>query len=114
MIESPSGRVLEKAPRWDLTGTEACGGGKVFWWTLLLVWEYLGIYRAKSRVGGLSGCALRACGPLETLLTPSPSSVDVFWSKKNHRKVLFCLDSVWYSFSVKLKNKEKTETGTGL
>ena len=24
------------------------------------------------------------------------------------------LDPVWYSFSVELKNKEKTETGTGL
>ena len=29
-------------------------------------------------------------------------------------EVLFRLDSVWYSFSIKLKNKEKTETGTGL
>ncbi len=29
MINSPSGRVPEKAPRWDLTGTEGCGGGKV-------------------------------------------------------------------------------------
>jgi hypothetical protein len=28
MIESPSGKVPEKAPRWDLTGTEACGGRK--------------------------------------------------------------------------------------
>ena len=27
MIESPSGRMPEKAPRWDLMGTEDCGGG---------------------------------------------------------------------------------------
>ena len=53
MIEFPSGRVPKKAPRWDLTGTEACGGGKVFWRTLLVVWEYFGIYRARIRVGGL-------------------------------------------------------------
>ena len=33
---------------------------------------------------------------------------------KNIVKVLFRLDSVWYSFSAKLKNKEKTGTGTGL
>ena len=53
MMESPSGRVPEKAPRWDLMGTEACGGRKVFWCMLLIVWEYLGIYSAKIRVGGL-------------------------------------------------------------
>ena len=52
VIESPSGRVLEKAPRWDLMGTEGYGGGKVFWWTLLVVWEYLEIYRPRIRVGG--------------------------------------------------------------
>ena len=32
MIESPSGRTPEKVPRWDLMGTEGCGGGKVFSW----------------------------------------------------------------------------------
>ena len=50
MIESPSGRVLEKAPRWDLMGTEGCGGGKV---VLLLPWMFLGyksIYRRKIQV----------------------------------------------------------------
>ena len=104
MIESPSGRVPEKAPRWDLTGIEGYGGGIVFWWTLLVVWDYLGIYGTEREVGGLArgpqarGAPLRvrpeACGVLGTLLAPSPSSVDVFWSKKNHRKVLFCLESV--------------------
>ena len=29
VIESPSGKTLEKAPRWDLMGIEGCGGGKV-------------------------------------------------------------------------------------
>ena len=41
VIESPSGRMLEKAPRRDLTGTEGCGSGKVFSWMLLVVWEYM-------------------------------------------------------------------------
>ena len=27
VIDSPSGGALEKAPRWDLLGTEGCGGG---------------------------------------------------------------------------------------
>ena len=33
---------------------------------------------------------------------------------KNQRNFLGHLDFVCYSFFVKLKNKEKTETGTGL
>ena len=32
---SPSGRAPEKAPRWDLTGTEGCGDGKVVLWLLI-------------------------------------------------------------------------------
>ena len=28
----PSDKTPEKAPRWDLTGTEGYGGGKVFLW----------------------------------------------------------------------------------
>ena len=55
MIKSLSDGVLEKAPRWDLMGTEASGGGKVFSWTPLMVWEYFRIYRAKREVGGLPG-----------------------------------------------------------
>ena len=43
--------------------------------------------------------------PLRWVVSSLPQT---FWSKKNHCKVLFRLDSVWYSFSVKLKNKEKT------
>ena len=53
VTESPSGRVPEKAPRWDLMGTEGYGGGKVVWWMLLVVWEYLGIYSEGIRVGGV-------------------------------------------------------------
>jgi len=41
MIESPSGRMPEKAPRWNLMGIEGCGSGKVFSWMLLVVWEYM-------------------------------------------------------------------------
>ena len=47
VIESPSGRSPKKAPRWVLTGTEGCGGGKVVSW---LPWMFLGyksIYRRK-------------------------------------------------------------------
>ena len=37
-----------------------------------------------------------------------------FGPSKIISKVLFHLDSVWYSFFVKLKNKEKTGSGIGL
>ena len=50
VIESPSGRLPEKATRLDLTGIEASGGGKVFSWLFLVSREYLGIYRPKNRV----------------------------------------------------------------
>ena len=41
--------------RWDLTGTEGCGGGKVFQWMPLLVWGYMGIYRQKDQVKRVMG-----------------------------------------------------------
>ena len=48
----PSGRSPEKAPRWDLTGTEGCGGGKVVSWLPLMFLGYKSIYRRKKYVGG--------------------------------------------------------------
>ena len=45
VIDSPSGRSPEKAPRWDLTGTEGCGGGKVVSWLPLMFLGYKSIYR---------------------------------------------------------------------
>ena len=104
MIESPSGRMLKKAPRWDLMGTEGCDGGKVFSWMLLVVWnicEYIG---GRARSGGHRGAhkvgvpplgrALHPCRCLVALLTWTSSPLGVFWSKKNHREVLFRLDSI--------------------
>ena len=124
MIESPSGRVPEKAPRWDLTRTEACGGRKVFLVCPLVYGEYLGIYGAKIRVrvvpswptslgGATLGRASRACGPLMAPLASSRIFMVVFWSKKNRQKVSFRFDSIWYWFSIKDKNNEKAVTGTG-
>ena len=91
MIESPSGRTPEKAPRWDLTGTEGCGGGKVFSWMPLLVWgyvwEYIGAEISSGSARGAhkgGGRALHPCGCLVAPPTSSPSLLVVFWSKKNH------------------------------
>ena len=91
VIESPFSRMPEKAPRWDLTVTEGCGGGKVFSWMPLVVWEYIG-ERIRSR--GARGAhkgegrALCPCGRLVAPPTSSPSLLVVFWSKKNHREGL--------------------------
>jgi len=65
VIESPSGRLPEKAPRWDLTGTEASGGGKVFSWLVLVLGEYSGIYRPKNRVKRpAEGLSRPRCDPI--------------------------------------------------
>ena len=49
MIESPSGRTLEKAPRWDLTGIEGCGGGNVYLWLPLRFFGYMvGVWYRES------------------------------------------------------------------
>ena len=50
VINSLSGRLPEKAPRLDLMGTEAPGGGKVFFGVVLILGVFLGIYRMKIRV----------------------------------------------------------------
>ena len=55
MIDAPFGGALEQAPRWDLVGTEGCGGGIRFLAPYLIVWGYVGIYRRKEYVGGAIG-----------------------------------------------------------
>ena len=72
---------------------------------------------ATTRVGGTPrgvGRALYPRGGLGTLLVHLRYSVGFFWLKNNLREILGQLNSIWYSFSAILKNKEKTETGTGL
>ena len=45
VIDSPSDGAPEKAPRWDLTGTEGCGGGKSVSWLSWMFSGYKSIYR---------------------------------------------------------------------
>ena len=92
----PLRQITGKAPRLDLSGTEASGGGKVLSWLFLVLGEYLGIYRTKIRVRGPAGGpqargrppplgrALQACDLPAGLLPSSPSLAGFFWSKKNH------------------------------
>ena len=55
MIDAPSGGAPEQARRWDLVGTEGCGGGIRFLAPYLIVWGYVGIYRRKEYAGGATG-----------------------------------------------------------
>ena len=76
MVDSPSGRVPEKASRWDVAITEACGGGKSILGGSLLVTRFYRIYRVLIRsnegMWGPQGTWARlppghthvACGPL--------------------------------------------------
>ena len=52
VMDAPSSGAPEQAPRWDLVGTEGCGGGIRFLAPYLIVWGYVGIYRRKEYVGG--------------------------------------------------------------
>ena len=110
-----------KGPRWDLMGTEGCGGGKVVSWLPSKVLGCLSIYiGGRSRSGGhrgahkVGGHALNPCGRLVALLTCTPSLLGVFWSKKNHREsfIPFGLRLI-FLFCETLK-QGKTGTGTGL
>ena len=52
MVDSPSGRALVEAPRWDLADTEGYGGGNCFSLAPWMFSGYVGIYRRKKYVGG--------------------------------------------------------------
>ena len=116
----PLRQITGKAPRLDLMGTEAPGGGKVFSWLFLVLGEYLGIYRPKIRVrrpvGGPQargrpplGRAQVACHLPAGLHPSSPSLVGFFWSKKNHPKdfILFGLHLIFLIYNTKKQGKNR-------
>ena len=106
--------------------TKACGGGTSDLGYFLEVSVFIGIFGVGLTQGGSpsrprdrgtrpgGGHVLHPRGWLGTLLAQLFYFGGFFWSIKNPPKLAGQLDSIWYSFSVKLKNKEKTEIGTGL
>ena len=106
--------------------TEASGGGTPDLGYFLEVSVYIRGFGIENKSGGSLGCprGREACpgggraphprGQPGTLPTQLFYSMSFFWSKNKFCEVSGQLDSVWFSFSAKLKNKEKTETGTGL
>ena len=125
MIDSPFSGAPEKAPRWDLTGTKVCGGGNRVSWFSAMFLGYKSIYRRSTSVElhGAHECGRRAyppgraflpCGRPAEFHTSTPSLLDCFWSKKDHREgfILFGLRLVF--ILCKTKKQEKIKTGTGL
>ena len=134
MIEFPSGRLPEKAPRLDLMGTEASGGRKVYLWFSSVLREYLGIYRPKNRVrrvavgpqarGGRGGGARPIPWPRPYGLSPhggSPTLVSklgtfLLVQEKSFQRFY----SVWTPFNIpylqysKTRKKQKLALGTRL
>ena len=93
---------------------EACGGTPDLGY-VLGVSVYIRGFGVGNKSGGSPGCPqgrgrAQGVGAPPTLV----GSPGLFWSKNKLRQVSGQLDSVWFSFSAILKNKEKTETGTGL
>ena len=122
---SPSGRVPEQGPNWFLVATEACGGRTPDLGFFLGVSVFIGIFGVGFTLGGSpshprdrsprpgGGARPHPHGRPGTLLAQLFYSGGFFWSIKNHQKLARQLDSVWYSFSVKLKNKEKHKLALG-
>ena len=117
---SPLRQGAGTRPDWFLVATEACGGETPDLGFFLGVSVFIGIFGVGFTSGGsLSrprdrGARPHPRGRPGTLLAQLFYSGDFFWSIKNHQKLARQLDFIWYSFSVELKNKEKTETGTRL
>ena len=127
MADSPSGRTLAKAPRWDLADTEGYSGGNCFALAPWMFLEYIGIYRRKKYVGGRSrgpgdrgaprrgGRALLSPGCLVCCLTCTRSSLDHVRSKNHVPEgfIPFGLRLIFLFFEM-LKQAIKQQYGLGL
>ena len=111
---------------WFSVATESSGGGTPDLGFFLELSVNISGFGVENKSGESSGCPRgrearpggwarpHPHGQLGTLLAQLFYFEGFFCSIKNHKKLARQLDSVWYSFSIKLKNKEKTEIGTGL
>ena len=90
MEDPPSGGAPEHAPRWDLTGTEGCGGGIRVFSIASMFSGYMGIYRRKEGIGGATWGPQGMCA----LFRGSQVSREDIAPKISLPKVSFRLDSV--------------------
>ena len=87
----PLRQVAGKGPRWDITGTEGCGGGKVVSW-LHWILGYKSIYMRKKYVGGATRGPRgwgRAYPPWACLPTSWPPRGFLYVHSKSPRSRLF-------------------------
>ena len=89
VIDSSSGGVPEKAPRWDLAATKGCSSGNRVSWCSWMCTGYVDIYRRRRSVRGATraprgwGRASLPRGLLDCFLTSTPSLLDCVCSKNN-------------------------------
>ena len=113
MIDSPSGGAPEKAPRWDLLGTEGCGGGNKVsgapgWFRA--IWVYIG---GRSRSVELRGAHEGGGAPTPWARLPAswPPRCFLDVHSKSPRPRLFHksrsrrFHSVWISFDIPFLRK---------
>ena len=99
--------------------TEACGGGTPDLGFFSGVFVFIGIFCGGLTSGGSpSHPRDRGASPPPSWMArdssgPSRLLRGLLLVHKNHKKLARQLDSVWYSFSVKVKNKEKQKLALG-
>ena len=118
-MDPPSGRVPKQGPDWFLVAIEACGGGTPDLGYFLEVSVFIGIFGVGLTSGGspsrprdrgrTQGGRARPPPSWTAQDTSGPTLLlqGLLLVQKNHQKLARQLDSVWYSFSAILKNKEK-------
>ena len=107
MIDAPSGRAPEQAPRWDLMDAESCGGEIRFLAPVLIVWGYVGIYRRKGinrLTGGPRGSGARPGGQARPCLVATSGTVSrgFFFPKIIYipKKISVSFYPVWTLFDI--------------
>ena len=109
MIDSPSGGVPKKAPRWDLSRTETCGGGKSISWTSLRVFDFSGIYSGGIRSNGALWAprGTRARHPPRALPWWLVGPTEGFWPPPEASSILLVEEKIskkfhciWTSFDI--------------
>ena len=120
----PLRQIAGKGPKMGSHGYRRLRRWKVVSWLPLMFLGYKSINRQKSTSVELRGAHEGGCAPTPWARPPASWSsrlqLQVFWIAFGPRKIIakvsFRLDSVWYSFSAKLKiwGKQKLALGSRL
>ena len=123
MINPPSDGAPEKTPRWDILGTEGCGGGIRFSWCSWMFLGYVDIYRRRKSVRGATRGPRgrgrthphRACRPpswpprlLLDVHSKSPG-LRLFQKDRSRR-----FHSIWTPFDIPFLRNTKTGNKTAI